>query len=69
MSGYLADMQLLISCNKRVRFLLGVNYFLSKYACVFLSKERKYDADIEAFRKILNDLGRKPTILTLTILI
>ena len=44
-------MQFLIRYNKRIYFLLGAIYDLSKYTRVFLSKDKDYDVGIKAFGK------------------
>lgn len=46
-------MQFLIRYNKRIYFLLGAIYDLSKYTQVFLSKDKNYDVGIKAFGKII----------------
>ena len=56
----LADMKLISKLNKRFRFLLCVIDTFGKYAWVILLKDKKVVSIIDAFRKILDKLGRKP---------
>ena len=56
----LADMQLISKFNKGFRFLLCVIDIFSKYARVFLLKDKEGDSIVDAFQKILNKSARKP---------
>ena len=60
MGADLADMQLISKFNKGFRFLLGVIDICSKYAWVFLLKDKKGVSIVNAFQKILDDSNRKP---------
>ena len=59
----LADMQLISKFNKGFRFLLCVIDIFSKYAWVFLLKDKKGISIVSALQKILDKLGRKPNKL------
>ena len=56
----LADMQLISKCNKRIKYLLCVIDFLSKYAWVIPLKYKKGITIVNAFQKILVSSKRKP---------
>ena len=56
----LADMQLISKFNKGFRFLLCVIDIFSKYARVFLLKDKEGDSIVDAFQKILDKSARKP---------
>ena len=60
MGADLADMQLISKFNKGFRFLLCVIDICSKYAWVFLLKDKKGVSIVNAFQKILDDSNRKP---------
>ena len=51
----LADVQLTSKCNKGIRFFLCVIYIFSKYAWVFLLKNKKSVTTVHAFQKRLDD--------------
>ena len=56
----LADMQLISKFNKGFRFLLCVINIFSKYARVFLLKDKEGVSIVDAFQKILDKSARKP---------
>ena len=56
----LADMQLISKFNKGFRFLLCVIDIFSKYARVFLLKDKEGVSIVDAFQKILDKSARKP---------
>ena len=56
----LADMQLISKFNKGFRFLLCVIDIFSKYAWVVPLKDKKGVSIVDVFKKILDDLNRKP---------
>ena len=62
MHADLADMQLLSSYNKRIRFLLCVFDIFSKYARVVPLKDKKGISIVKAFQSILekSNSRRKP---------
>ena len=60
MGADLADMQLISKFNKGFRSLLCVIDICSKYAWVFLLKDKKGVSIVNAFQKILDDSNRKP---------
>ena len=53
-------MQLISKFNKGFRFLLCVIDICSKYAWVFLLKNKKVVSIVNAFQKILDDSNRIP---------
>ena len=55
----LANMQLLIKYNKRIRFLLCVIDIFSKYAWVVRLKEKKSISTVKAFQNILKQSNSK----------
>ena len=55
-----ADMQLLSTCNKGIRFLLCVIDIFSKYAWVVPLKDKKGVSIVTAFQSILKQSNRKP---------
>ena len=56
----LADMQLIIKFNKRIRILLCVIDIYSKYTWVVPLKDKKGVTIVNAFQIILDDSKRKP---------
>ena len=56
----LADMQSLCKYNKRIKYLLCVYDFFSKYAWVIPIKDKKSTSIVNAFKKILSDSNKKP---------
>ena len=56
----LADMQLIRKYNKRIGLLLHVIDIFSKYAWVFLLKDKKGITIVDVFQKILNNSKRRP---------
>ena len=54
-------MQLISKFNKRYRFLLCVIDIFSEYAWVVLLKNKKGVSIVDAFGKILDKSGRKPS--------
>ena len=56
----LADMQLISTFNKGIRFLLCVIDIFSKYAWVILLKDKKVTTITNAFQKILDESKCKP---------
>ena len=57
----LADMQLIRKFNKGLRFLLCVINIFSRYAWVVPLKDKKGFRIVDAFWKILDKSGRKPS--------
>ena len=57
----LADMRLLSKYNKGIKYLLCAIDLFSKYAFVVPLKDKKGASIVNAFRKILDKPGRKPT--------
>ena len=60
MGADLADMQLIRKYNKRIGLLLHVIDIFSKYAWVFLLKDKKGITIVDVFQKILNNSKRRP---------
>ena len=56
----LADMSLISKFNKGIKYLLCVIDLFSRYSWVMPLKNKKGDSIVEAFKKILKNLGRKP---------
>ena len=56
----LADMQLIRTFNKGIRFLLCVIDSFSKYAWVVSLKDKKRVSTVDAFQKILKESNIKP---------
>ena len=56
----LANMQPLSKYNKGIKYLLFAIDLFSKYAWVFLLKDKRRISIVNAFRKILDSLNRKP---------
>ena len=56
----LADMQLISKYNKEIRYLLCAIDLFSKYAFVFLLKDKKVTSIVNEFQSILNNSKRKP---------
>ena len=56
----LADMQLINTFHKGIRFLLCFIDIFSKYAWVLSLKDKKGVTIVNAFQKTLDDLKRKP---------
>ena len=56
----LADMQLLSRQNKGIKYLLCVIDLFSKYAFVVPLKDKKGASVVKGFKKIVNELGRRP---------
>ena len=56
----LVDMQLISKFNEEFRFLLCVVDIFSKYAWVVPLKDKKGVSIVDTFKKILDDLNRKP---------
>ena len=56
----LADMQLIIKCNKGLRYLLCAIDLFSKYAFVVPLKDKKGTTIVNAFQSILDNSKRKP---------
>ena len=61
MGADLADMQLISKFNEGFRFLLCVIDIFSKYAWVIPLKDKKGVTITNAFQKILDKPGRKPS--------
>ena len=53
-------MQLISKFNKVIRFLTFVIDIFSKYAWVFLLKDKKGTAIVNAFQKFLDESNHKP---------
>ena len=53
-------MQLITKCNKAFRSLFCVIDISSKYAWVFLLKDKKGTSIVDAFQDILKESDRKP---------
>ena len=56
----LADMQSLSKYNKGIKYLLCAIDLLSKYAWIVPIKDKKGSSIVNAFKKILSNLNRKP---------
>ena len=56
----LANMQPLSKYNKGIKYLLFAIDLFSKYTWVFLLKDKRRISIVNAFRKILDSLNRKP---------
>ena len=56
----LADMQLIITFNKVINYLLCVIDTFTKYAWAIPLKDKKGVSIVDAFQKILDDSNRKP---------
>ena len=56
----LADMQSLSKYNKGIKYLLCAIDLISKYDWVIPIKDQKEPSAVNAFKKILSDLNRKP---------
>ena len=62
----LTDMQLISKYNKRIKYLLSVIDFFSKYARVVPLKHRKRITIVSTFQSISNSSKRKPHKIWLT---
>ena len=56
----LADIQLIIKCNRRIRFSLCIINIFSDYAWIFLLKDKKGITITNSFNFFFDESNRKP---------